>query len=146
MLILRCSLDIVPRIPFWYSPPPGTLVFINSSYKISIYPPNQRTQDPIPVRSISFLHLSGLLNKSVIRRLRSESSIRILFRILFPFFINDHFCSDYSDALLTGDVEWVILDEKEGGNKNEDDDGSSGDTTKRSKRYSLKIAEEEEMY
>lgn len=135
--------DVVPRIPFWYSPPPGTLVFIDSSYKISIYPPNQRTQDPVPVRPISFLHLSGLLNKSVIRRLRSESSIRILFRILFPFFLNDHFCSDYSDALLTGDVEWAILDEKEGGHDEQDDDYSSD--TKKVKRYSLQIADEEEM-
>ncbi|KAI8362713.1 class 3-domain-containing protein [Choanephora cucurbitarum] len=115
--------DVVPRIPFWYSPPPGTLVFIDSSYKISIYPPSQKTQDPVPVRPISYLHLSGLLNRSVIRRLKSETSTRILFRVLFPFFINDHFPSDYSDALLNGHVEWVILEEKgEGGNIDDDDD------------------------
>ncbi|KAI8368497.1 class 3-domain-containing protein [Blakeslea trispora] len=116
--------DVVPRVPFWYSPPPGTLVFIDSSYKISIYPPSQNTQDPVPVRPISYLHLSGLLNRSVIRRLKSETSTRILFRILFPFFINDHFPSDYSDALLNGHVEWVILDEEgEGGNIDDDDEG-----------------------
>ena len=69
------------------------------------------------MRPISYLHLSGLLNLSVIRRMKNESSIRILFRILFPFFINDHFPSGYSEALLTGDVEWVIIGEKEGGNE-----------------------------
>lgn len=111
---------MIPRVPFWYSSPPGTLVFIDSSYKISIYPPNPKTHDPIPVRPISFIHLSGLLNKSVIRRLKSESTTRILFRILLPFFISDHFPSDYSDALLTGDVEWVIVGEKQGGNDQED--------------------------
>ncbi|KAI8082542.1 class 3-domain-containing protein [Gilbertella persicaria] len=129
--------DVVPRIPFWYSSPPGTLVFIDSSYKISIYPPNQKTQDPIPVRPISYLHLSGLLNKSVIRRLRYESSIRILFRILFPFFINDHFPSDYSDALLKGDVEWVILGEEEGGNDSEQEEEQEKIQPMGSKRYSV---------
>ncbi|KAI7905651.1 class 3-domain-containing protein [Cokeromyces recurvatus] len=113
--------DVIPRIPPWYSPPPGTLVFIDSSYKISIYPPNQLTQDPVPMRSISYLHLSGLLNKHVIRRLKSESALRVLFRILLPFFLNDHFPSDYCDALLMGDVEWIILGENEGGTDYVDD-------------------------
>lgn len=131
----------MPRIPYWYSPPPGTLVYIDSSYKISIYPPNQKTQEPIPVRGISYLHLSGLLNKSVILRLRSETPVRILFRILFPFFINDHFPSDYCDALLSGDVEWVILGEEEGGSEEQQYDRNE----KKPKRYSLKIADEEEM-
>ncbi|EPB93009.1 hypothetical protein HMPREF1544_00083 [Mucor circinelloides 1006PhL] len=132
--------DIVPRIPYWYSPPPGTLVFIDSSYQISIYPPNQKTQEPIPLRSISYLHLSGLLNKHVIMRLRSESSIRILFRILLPFFINDHFPSDYSDALLSADIKWVILGENEAGNEEQDLEKQVSS----SKRYSLQIAQEEE--
>lgn len=132
----------MPRIPYWYSPPPGTLVYIDSSYKISIYPPNQKTQDPIPVRGISYLHLSGLLNKSVIYRLRSETPVRILFRLLFPFFVNDHFPSDYCDALLKGDVEWVILGEEEGGT----DEQQDFEEKKKSKRYSLKIGDEEEMY
>lgn len=137
-------IDVVPRVPFWYSPPPGTLIFIDSSYKISIYPPDPKTHEPIPVRSISYLHPSGLLNKHVIRRLKSETPIRILFRILLPFFVNDHFCDSYSDALLTGDVEWVIVGEKEGGNQ-EDDDQYLMERKKKSKRYSLQIADEEEM-
>lgn len=132
--------DIVPRIPYWYSPPPGTLVFIDSSYEISIYPPNQKTQEPIPLRGISYLHLSGLLNKHVIMRLRSETSIRILFRILLPFFINDHFPSDYSDALLSADIKWVILGEDEAGNEEQGQEKQ----VSTSKRYSLQIAQEEE--
>ncbi|KAG2230087.1 hypothetical protein INT48_005089 [Thamnidium elegans] len=134
--------NVVPRIPFWYSPPPGTLVFIDSSYKISIYPPNPKTHEPIPVRPISFIHLSGLLSKPVIRRLKSETTTRILFRVLLPFFISDHFPSDYSDALLRGDVEWIIVGEKEGGHEKEEENY----VCEKSKRYSLKIADEEEMY
>jgi hypothetical protein len=77
--------------------------------------------------------------------MKNETSVRILFRILFPFFINDHFPSGYSDALLTGDVEWVILGEKVGGNEEYDDDMLEKDN--KSKRHSLQIAEEEEkMY
>ncbi|KAG1440879.1 hypothetical protein G6F56_011732 [Rhizopus delemar] len=92
--------DVVPRIPFWYSPPPGNLVFIDSTFNISLYPSS--SDGPVAVRPISYLHPSGLLNTSVILRLKQESSVRILFRILFPFFINDHFPSDYSHALLKG--------------------------------------------
>ncbi|CEP11627.1 hypothetical protein [Parasitella parasitica] len=133
--------NIVPRIPYWYSPPPGTLVFIDSSYKICIYPPDQKTQKPIPLRNISYLHLSGLLNKHVIVRMRSETTIRILFRILLPFFINDHFPSDYSDALLSGDIQWVILGENEAGYDKEDEQRM---TFPLPKRYSLQIGKEEE--
>lgn len=68
-----------------------------------------------------------------------------MFRILLPFFVNDHFCDSYSDALLTGDVEWVIVGEKEGGNQVEDDDQYLLERKKKSKRYSLQIADEEEM-
>lgn len=144
MINKKCT-DIVPRIPYWYSPPPGTLVFIDSSYKISIYPPNQKTQEPIPLRSISYLHLSGLLNKHVIMRLRSETSIRILFRIVLPFFINDHFPSDYSDALLSGDIKWVILGENEAGyDEGEEYQQEKEKKPSLSKRYSLQIAQEEE--
>ncbi|KAI9321716.1 Alpha/Beta hydrolase protein [Dichotomocladium elegans] len=93
--------DIVPRVPSWlkYDTPPGTLVFIDSGYNITIYPSNPKTNIPVPVRAISFLHLSGLLNRHIIQRLPHENSIRILFRILLPFFLNDHFPSDYCDAL-----------------------------------------------
>lgn len=93
------------------------------------------------MRPISFVHLSGLLNISVIRRLKSETSTRILFRALLPFFLSDHFPSDYSDALLNGTVEWVVIGEKEGGNEDEDLTVNK----KNSKRYSLQIADEEEM-
>lgn len=54
--------------------------------------------------------------------------MRILFRLLLPFFINDHFPSDYSDALLSGDVEWIVVGEEEGGNEERDEN---------MKRYSL---------
>ncbi|KAI9475943.1 MAG: class 3-domain-containing protein [Benjaminiella poitrasii] len=138
------SFNIVPRIPFWYSPPPGTLVFIDSSYKISLYPPHQLTQDPVPVRPISYLHLSGLLNKHVIYRLKSESLTRVLFRVILPFFLNDHFPSDYCDALLAGDIEWVIVDENEGGNDIQERN-SSKNVIRKSKRSSLQIVSEEEM-
>ena len=74
-------------------------------------------------------------------RLRSETSIRILFRILLPFFINDHFPSDYSDALLSADIKWVILGEDEAGNEEQVGQEKQVST---SKRYSLQIAQEEE--
>ncbi|KAI8643165.1 class 3-domain-containing protein [Parasitella parasitica] len=135
--------DIVPRIPYWYSPPPGTLVFIDSSYKMCLYPPNQKTQEPIPLRSISYLHLSGLLNKHVILRLRSETTIRILFRILLPFFINDHFPSDYSDALFSASIKCVILGQNEAGYDEEDEQTK---TFPSSIRYKLQIAQEEESH
>ncbi|ORE20645.1 alpha/beta-hydrolase [Rhizopus microsporus] len=112
---------VVPRIPYWYSPPPGTLVFIDAAYKITIYPPDPNTNQPVPVRPISYLHLSGILNRHVIGRLKQETSVRILFRLLLPFFINDHFPSDYSDALLSGDVEWIVVGENEGGNEEKDE-------------------------
>ncbi|CDS05303.1 hypothetical protein LRAMOSA07832 [Lichtheimia ramosa] len=98
------TLDIVPRVPSWlqYDTPPGILVFIDTSYKMTLYPPNPTTGEPVPVRQISYLHLSGLLNLRVIQRLPRENAIRILFRILFPFFVNDHFPSDYCDALRNG--------------------------------------------
>ncbi|KAI8877402.1 alpha/beta-hydrolase [Backusella circina FSU 941] len=103
--------DIIPRMPtLWnYDTPPGTLVFIDSAYNITLYPPNPYTNEPVPVRNISYLHLSGLLNRFVIRRLVRENKIRILFRILFPFFLNDHFPSDYCDGLRHGTVNWVIM-------------------------------------
>ena len=42
-----------------------------------IYPPDPIMNVPIPIRRISFLHLSGLLNVNVIREMRSEGWIRI---------------------------------------------------------------------
>ncbi|KAI8969099.1 Alpha/Beta hydrolase protein [Mycotypha africana] len=121
------SFNIIPRIPPWYSPPPGTLVFLDSTYKISIYPPNQITQEPVRVRKISFLHLSGLLNKNIICRLKTETPLRVVFRILLPFILNDHFPSDYCRALLSGNVEWIIVGEKEGGYVNEEEEQQFSD-------------------
>jgi hypothetical protein len=110
------------------STPPGTLVFIDSAYNITLYPPNPHTNEPVPVRPISFVHLSGLLNRHVIKRLVQENQIRILFRILFPFFLNDHFPSDYCDSLRKGKVNWVIMGSHglEGGNNNGSNDKDDG--------------------
>ncbi|GBB86468.1 hypothetical protein RclHR1_01290012 [Rhizophagus clarus] len=76
--------DVVPRIPSWhpYSSPPGHLVFIDASYSIYLYPPDPITNIPIPIRGISFLHLSGLLNLQVIKRMRNEYWLRIFYRIM----------------------------------------------------------------
>lgn len=84
-------------------------MYIDSAFNITIYPPNPYTNEPVPVRQISFLHLSGLLNRYVIRRLVKENQIRILLRIIFPFFLNDHFPSDYCEGLRSGTVHWVIM-------------------------------------
>lgn len=83
-------------------------MFIDSSYNITLYPPNPRTHEPVPIRPISFLHLSGLLNANVIRRLPQESLLRVIFRIVFPFFINDHFPTEYCNSLRKGSVRWMI--------------------------------------
>ncbi|KAG1053791.1 hypothetical protein G6F43_004153 [Rhizopus delemar] len=122
--------DIIPRVPTFsdYYTPPGTLVFIDSAYNITLYPPNPHTNEPVPVRPISFVHLSGLLNRHVIKRLVQENQIRILFRILFPFFLNDHFPSDYCDSLRKGKVNWVIMGSHglEGGSNNGSNDKDDG--------------------
>ncbi|PKC15233.1 alpha/beta-hydrolase [Rhizophagus irregularis] len=103
--------DVVPRIPRWhpYSSPPGNLVFIDASFSIYLYPPDPVTNIPIPIRRISYLHLSGLLNLQVIRRMRNEYWLRIFYRIIFPFFINDHFPGDYVRAIREGTIERVIV-------------------------------------
>ncbi|KAL0090484.1 Alpha/Beta hydrolase protein [Phycomyces blakesleeanus] len=103
--------DIVTRTPSWfhYDTPPGTLVFIDSAYNITLYPPNPYTNEPVPVRPISFVHLSGILNHYVIKRLSGETWIRIIFRFAFPFCLNDHFPSEYCEGLRHGTVNWVIM-------------------------------------
>lgn len=108
-----CHIDIVTRIPSHdnYSSPPGTLVFIDSAYNITLYPPNPMSNEPVPIRPISFLHLSGLLNRHIIARLVSDSLVRIILRVVFPFFVNDHFPSDYCEALRKGKINWVIIGE-----------------------------------
>ncbi|KAF9997241.1 hypothetical protein BGZ79_009057 [Entomortierella chlamydospora] len=104
--------DIFARVPFWkpYETPPGTLVFIDSSRTLTLYPPDPVTLMPVPVRGISFMHLSGLLNVRVIMRMRNESWLRILERILLPFFLNDHFPGDYVKGLAEGKIELVVQD------------------------------------
>lgn len=106
-------LDIVTRLPSHdnYSSPPGTLVFIDSAFNITLYPPNPMSNEPVPIRPISFLHLSGLLNRHIIARLVSDSLVRIILRMVFPFFVNDHFPSDYCEALRKGKINWVIIGE-----------------------------------
>lgn len=71
----------------------------------------------MPIRSISYLHLSGLLNAQVIRRLKHESWLRIMFRVLFPFFLNDHFPSEYCQSLRRGCIDLVVTGQEglEGG-------------------------------
>ncbi|CAG8556291.1 6361_t:CDS:2, partial [Funneliformis mosseae] len=103
--------DVVTRVPMWapYSNPPGNLVYMDASFSIYIYPPDPVTNLPIPVRKISYLHLSGILNLNVIRRMKNESWLRIFLRIMFPFFINDHFPGDYARAIREGTIERVIV-------------------------------------
>ena len=50
-----------------------------------------------------------MLNHYVIRRMVHENTIRILFRFVFPFFLNDHFPSDYCNALRHGSTRWVVM-------------------------------------
>ncbi|KAF9126616.1 hypothetical protein BGW39_006486 [Mortierella sp. 14UC] len=104
--------DVFARVPFWgtYETPPGTLVFIDSSRTLTLYPPDPHTLMPVPVRGISFMHLSGILNVRVIMRMRRESWLRILERIVLPFFLNDHFPGDYVKALAEGKIEIVVQD------------------------------------
>ncbi|KAJ2957759.1 hypothetical protein NQZ79_g6563 [Umbelopsis isabellina] len=126
--------DIVTRIPSHdnYSSPPGTLVFIDSGYNIALYPPNPLTNEPVPIRPISFLHLSGLLNRHIIARLVSDSLVRIILRIVFPFFVNDHFPSDYCEALRKGKINWVVIGEGGISAGDETDEGIRMTPTKQS--------------
>ncbi|KAF0403960.1 alpha/beta-hydrolase [Gigaspora margarita] len=103
--------DIVCRIPPWapYVGPPGNLIFMDSSYSISIYPVTNLSIPIRTVRKISFIQLSGILNLNVIRRMINESWLRITFRFIFPFFINDHFPGEYTNAIREGKIERIIL-------------------------------------
>ncbi|KAI8597711.1 Alpha/Beta hydrolase protein, partial [Dissophora ornata] len=86
----------------------GTLVFMDSSRNLTLYPPDPVTFMPVPVRSISFMHLSGVLNLRVIVRMRKESWLRVLERIMLPFFLNDHFPGDYVKAVAESKIEVVV--------------------------------------
>ncbi|KAF9395939.1 hypothetical protein CPC16_006018 [Podila verticillata] len=122
--------DIFARVPFWgaYETPPGTLVFIDSSRKLTLYPPDPVSLMPIPVRGISFMHLSGTLNVRVIMRMRRESWLRIFERIVLPFFLNDHFPGDYVKALAEGKIEIVVQDSARYGGVDEGETGSPAQT------------------
>ncbi|KAF9436114.1 hypothetical protein BGZ76_004791 [Entomortierella beljakovae] len=119
--------DIFARVPFWgaYETPPGTLVFIDSARTLTLYPPDPVTFMPVPVRSISFIHLSGILNVRVIMRMRKESWLRILERIVLPFFLNDHFPGDYVKGLAEGKIELVVQDSVRYGGIDETESGSA---------------------
>ncbi|KAG0343218.1 hypothetical protein BG004_005431 [Podila humilis] len=118
--------DVFARVPFWgaYETPPGTLVFIDSARTLTLYPPDPTTLMPIPVRGISFMHLSGILNVRVIMRMRRESWLRIFERIVLPFFLNDHFPGDYVKALAEGKIEIVVQDSARFGGVDEAEAGS----------------------
>ncbi|KAF9415673.1 hypothetical protein BGZ94_010436 [Podila epigama] len=118
--------DIFARVPFWgaYETPPGTLVFIDSARTLTLYPPDPVTLMPIPVRGISFMHLSGILNVRVIMRMRRESWLRICERIMLPFFLNDHFPGDYVKSLAEGKIEIVVQDSARFGGVDETETGS----------------------
>ncbi|KAG0291323.1 hypothetical protein BGZ98_003055 [Dissophora globulifera] len=118
--------DIFARLPFWgaYETPPGTLVFMDSSRNLTLYPPDPVTLMPVPVRGISFMHLSGILNVRVIMRMRKESWLRILERIVLPFFMNDHFPGDYVKALAEGKIMVAVQDTARVGGVDETEMGS----------------------
>ncbi|KAG0035741.1 hypothetical protein BGZ81_000034 [Podila clonocystis] len=122
--------DIFARVPFWgaYETPPGTLVFIDSARTLTLYPPDPVSLMPIPVRGISFMHLSGILNVRVIMRMRRESWLRIFERIVLPFFLNDHFPGDYVKALAEGKIEIVVQDSARYGGVDEAETGSPAQT------------------
>ncbi|KAF9984321.1 hypothetical protein BGZ75_004115 [Mortierella antarctica] len=118
--------DVFARLPFWgtYETPPGTLVFMDTSRTLTLYPPDPKTLMPVPVRGISFMHLSGMLNVRVIMRMRKESWLRVLERIVLPFFLNDHFPGDYVKALAEGKIEIVVQDTAQYGGIDEAETGS----------------------
>ncbi|KAI9141994.1 Alpha/Beta hydrolase protein [Paraphysoderma sedebokerense] len=84
--------DIVPRVPHYHEPP-GSLVFIQSSGAISVSPPYLGPKEnvqapPPPVRGIKFLHLSGVLNANVLKRMKNETLPRVVLRFCLPFFLD----------------------------------------------------------
>ncbi|KAK3825636.1 MAG: Alpha/Beta hydrolase protein [Benniella sp.] len=106
----------------------STLVFMDTSRKLTLYPPDPVTLMPVPVRGISFIHLSGMLNLKVIKRMRKESWLRVMERIFLPFFLNDHFPGDYVKALAEGTIEVVVQDPAQYGGIDETDTGRAAQT------------------
>jgi len=70
------------------------------------------------------MHLSGMLNVRVIMRMRKESWLRVLERIVLPFFLNDHFPGDYVKGLAEGKIEIVVQDTARFGGVDETETGS----------------------
>ncbi|KAI9219587.1 hypothetical protein BC828DRAFT_385786 [Blastocladiella britannica] len=87
--------DIVPRVPPIdpYAELPGHLVTLSPLGKMVFRPPGTIT------RPVNFISPSGLLSPTVIFQLRNESFLRFIYRVLLPFYVNDHMPSDYSLAL-----------------------------------------------
>ncbi|ORZ35611.1 hypothetical protein BCR44DRAFT_1499496 [Catenaria anguillulae PL171] len=87
--------DIVPRVPPInpYAELPGHLVTLSPLGKMVFRPPGTLT------RPVNFISPSGLLSPTVIFQLRNESFLRFVYRILLPFYVNDHMPSDYVAAL-----------------------------------------------
>ncbi|KAJ3375800.1 hypothetical protein GGF31_003004 [Allomyces arbusculus] len=89
--------DMVPRvIPIRenkYAELPGHLVSLSPLGKMVFRPPGT------VIRSIDFLVPAGLLSPSVIVQMRNESFLRLVYRMTLPFFVNDHFPSDYIAVL-----------------------------------------------
>ncbi|KAI9168459.1 hypothetical protein H9P43_007831 [Blastocladiella emersonii ATCC 22665] len=87
--------DIVPRVPPLdpYAELPGHLVTLSPLGKMVFRPPGTVT------RPVSFLSPSGLLSPTVIFQLRNESFLRFVYRVVLPFYVNDHMPSDYALAL-----------------------------------------------
>ncbi|KNE58446.1 hypothetical protein AMAG_04017 [Allomyces macrogynus ATCC 38327] len=89
--------DVVPRvIPIRkdkYAELPGHLVSLSPLGKMVFRPPGT------VIRSIDFLVPAGLLSPSVIVQMRNESFLRLVYRTTLPFFVNDHFPSDYIAVL-----------------------------------------------
>jgi len=65
-----------------------------------------------------------MLNVRVIMRMRKESWLRVLERIVLPFFLNDHFPGDYVKALAEGKIEIVVQDTAQFGGIEETETGS----------------------
>ncbi|KAJ3375801.1 hypothetical protein GGF31_003005 [Allomyces arbusculus] len=87
--------DMVPRVPPIdpYAELPGHLVSLSPLGKMVFRPPGTIT------RPVNFLAPAGLLSPTVIFQLRNESFLRLVYRLLLPFFVNDHFPCDYVAAL-----------------------------------------------
>lgn len=94
-----------------YSDNEGTLIFIDgASGRLAINPPKLRgigtesgkgegdspfSNPSFSPPGITFTKLSGVLNSEILLRMRSENIVRISFRLLAPFFLNDHIPCDY---------------------------------------------------